>query len=384
VTVDGAGNLYIADTKNDRIRKVTASTGIIGTVAATDTRSDSGDGVQLQIPDSAGVPPSASLAQDLAGHYYLGGVTEVGSELLLKSDGTFQWMLTYGAIDQSASGHWHRSGDTIVLDADQPKATGKLYSFDIALPWDAAAEEALRASQVRVAEDEIERRCSFLYPSYPSDMPTHSVDYKLPKAGLERQAHESLDRLATLTTAVEQTANAAVAACHTVNDRRAALLRAVDAYQAANLPMPKLTPPATPAACAFPTVTAPVDRADPSSWRPGLAVNIRTKDSAERLNGIPVTFVFADGEQIKRSTDEHGYATIARDDTASLRAIAIERPEANLPSEEIALNPSRDRVFNIQLDRTAIIDVPPFDHLVLQVEGSNLVSEKIGGSYSRQ
>ena len=33
VTVDSAGNLYIADTSNNRIRKVAADTGIITTVA---------------------------------------------------------------------------------------------------------------------------------------------------------------------------------------------------------------------------------------------------------------------------------------------------------------------------------------------------------------
>jgi|SRR5450432_129282 len=35
VAVDGAGNIYIADTANSRIRKVTFSTGIISTVAGT-------------------------------------------------------------------------------------------------------------------------------------------------------------------------------------------------------------------------------------------------------------------------------------------------------------------------------------------------------------
>ncbi|TGV77628.1 hypothetical protein EN788_67460, partial [Mesorhizobium sp. M2D.F.Ca.ET.145.01.1.1] len=33
----------------------------------------------------------------LAGHYYLRGVMEVGSELLLKKDGSFEFMLAYGA-----------------------------------------------------------------------------------------------------------------------------------------------------------------------------------------------------------------------------------------------------------------------------------------------
>ena len=38
------GNVYIADRANNRIRKVTVSTGIITTIAGTGTTSYSGDG----------------------------------------------------------------------------------------------------------------------------------------------------------------------------------------------------------------------------------------------------------------------------------------------------------------------------------------------------
>jgi uncharacterized protein (TIGR03437 family) len=44
VTVDASGNLYIADSSNQRIRMVTASTGIITTIAGTGTAGFSGDG----------------------------------------------------------------------------------------------------------------------------------------------------------------------------------------------------------------------------------------------------------------------------------------------------------------------------------------------------
>ncbi len=37
------GNVYIADTSNHRIRKVTVSTGVISTIAGTGTGSYSGD-----------------------------------------------------------------------------------------------------------------------------------------------------------------------------------------------------------------------------------------------------------------------------------------------------------------------------------------------------
>jgi hypothetical protein len=44
VTFDGAGNLYIADQENDRVRKVTATTGILTTIAGNGTQGYSGDG----------------------------------------------------------------------------------------------------------------------------------------------------------------------------------------------------------------------------------------------------------------------------------------------------------------------------------------------------
>ncbi len=58
-------------------------------------------------------PADASLA----GHYYLHGVMEVGSELELKADGRFAYMLAYGALDELASGCWSRTGGVVTLNA---------------------------------------------------------------------------------------------------------------------------------------------------------------------------------------------------------------------------------------------------------------------------
>jgi hypothetical protein len=62
-----------------------------------------------------GASSSACKAGDpaLAGHYYLNGVMEVGSELLLRKDGSFAFMLAYGANDQYGTGCWVRTGDTV-------------------------------------------------------------------------------------------------------------------------------------------------------------------------------------------------------------------------------------------------------------------------------
>jgi hypothetical protein len=55
--------------------------------------------------------------QDLAGHYVLQGVMEVGSELLLKSDGQFEYMLAYGAADYWAKGTWRHKNDSVILNS---------------------------------------------------------------------------------------------------------------------------------------------------------------------------------------------------------------------------------------------------------------------------
>ena len=68
VAIDGAGNLYIADAGNDRIRRVDSTTGTITTVAGTGRRGFSGDGgpaSQAQISSPRGV------AVDGAGNLYI-------------------------------------------------------------------------------------------------------------------------------------------------------------------------------------------------------------------------------------------------------------------------------------------------------------------------
>lgn len=58
----------------------------------------------------------AAGASGLAGHYFLRGVREVGSELLLSEDGRFDYIMSYGAVDISARGTWRSDGRQVFLD----------------------------------------------------------------------------------------------------------------------------------------------------------------------------------------------------------------------------------------------------------------------------
>jgi len=67
VGTDAAGNVYITDTGNYRIRKVDAETGLISTVAGAGTRGFSGDG---GLATTALLDRPAGIAVDLAGDIY--------------------------------------------------------------------------------------------------------------------------------------------------------------------------------------------------------------------------------------------------------------------------------------------------------------------------
>ena len=56
-----------------------------------------------------------AFSQDASGHYVLTGVMEVGSELMLNPDGTFEYMLAYGAADYWAKGTWKQDGKAVIL-----------------------------------------------------------------------------------------------------------------------------------------------------------------------------------------------------------------------------------------------------------------------------
>ena len=78
IVIDGSGNLYIADTGNNVVRKVVSSTGIITTIAGNGTAGYSGDGSAATSAELNGV---SGLALDGSGNIY---IADTGNNVIRK------------------------------------------------------------------------------------------------------------------------------------------------------------------------------------------------------------------------------------------------------------------------------------------------------------
>jgi hypothetical protein len=72
--------------------------------------------LMVAAPPWQAAPVLALEAQAIAGHYYLQGVHEVGSELRLHPDGRFEYFLAYGAYDEQATGTWSMESGRVLLN----------------------------------------------------------------------------------------------------------------------------------------------------------------------------------------------------------------------------------------------------------------------------
>jgi sugar lactone lactonase YvrE len=129
VTLDGAGNMYIADRYHNRIRKVTAATGVISTLAGNGDANYAGDGLASTDP-SVSVNTPWGVALDGAGNLYIADTGNNRIREIVAASGVIETIAgTRGA------GSTGDNGPAIDATLNQPQgvsvdAAGDLYIAD--------------------------------------------------------------------------------------------------------------------------------------------------------------------------------------------------------------------------------------------------------------
>ena len=126
VAVDASGNIYIADCGNNVIRMVTKSTGIISTVAGTGSDGFTGDGEQATL---AALSKPHGVAVDASGNIYIADTSNNRIRMVTKSTGIITTIILKSedgsdiylqsprgvAVDASGNIYISNTGDNSVL-----------------------------------------------------------------------------------------------------------------------------------------------------------------------------------------------------------------------------------------------------------------------------
>ena len=141
ITIDSSGNLYIADTDNNRIRKVIKATGTIISVAGNGSSGMSGDGGAAT---KASVLSPYGIAVDSSGNLYLGDSSNNRIRMVAQATGTIMSVAGVSGDGGQATGTSishprgiavDSVGNLYIADAENQrirevvKATGKMITF---------------------------------------------------------------------------------------------------------------------------------------------------------------------------------------------------------------------------------------------------------------
>jgi hypothetical protein len=124
LALDGAGNLYIADSGNNRIRKIAAATGIVTTVAGNGAMGSGGEGVPAT---SAELNNPLGVTIDAAGNLY---IADTGNQLIRKVDAV-TGLITTAAGNGKQSGNGDSKG-TYTGDNGPANAAGLSVPYAVA------------------------------------------------------------------------------------------------------------------------------------------------------------------------------------------------------------------------------------------------------------
>ena len=128
VAVDGAGNLYIADYLGNRVRMVAAGTGIITTIAGTGTSGSTGDGGPAT---AAQLASPYTLAADAAGNVFIGLLDDARVRRVDAASGIITTVAGIGTAGFSGDGGLATAAQMDVLYGLALDGSGNLFVADL-------------------------------------------------------------------------------------------------------------------------------------------------------------------------------------------------------------------------------------------------------------
>lgn len=348
------------------------------------------DAVEQMLADKPAPDGKPDVA--LVGQYYLSGVMETGSELRLKADGRFDWYISYGAVDEVASGRWGRKGKTVTLLADLPFAGTPIFRADERLEWGSDAERFMREKARLKREAAVSALCPWNIasaasaPAFATDDRANPGPAEIAKAEQAKVVGEAARDAATqaaakavesdATDAAREAANTAMSAWHNAH------YEMEQAYGAADIAIPQIGSPTMPAACELPMEDywAAIPASD---WQGGIAVVVGDPAREMRLSRVGVTFIYDDGHHEAAETGRGGWAFAPLRTGASVVQLALAMPAPVSRSETLAIAPLAKGVQTVHADLQQVIK-PPFEVMTLDIKGQDLVPDLMPrGRYSR-
>jgi hypothetical protein len=334
-----------------------------------------------------------NAAPDFAGHYYLSGIREVGSELVLRPDGTYAWALVYGSEDQHSKGTWVRAGGEIVLTAERKPKTKAIFSLNKVTPWNEDFEQLVLDEYFESQKVRVRDRYPFLQddddapvtinPPIKISTAKAAIAYELTARTEYENAAASAMSFSTGSKA--QISSVGLNVYRDIAQKKRYIWQDSLAilHQVTKQPWEKMPEAKLPWQCTPAQVAEQAGQTDPSKWTKAVGVSVADTTTGLPMTSIQTNFTFADGSSAQRNSGNLNRTWAASKEGIAVKAVAIKFEfEGAVYEQELAVPPTQTGVIHINFPLSEQVS-NGFDEMRLKIEGKSLVGFSGRGRYDR-